>query len=65
MPTVYQGYDPRTDAPTDQPVILTLKRCANRCGALKPRHDIYCRACRAAITAEAWRLIEAEPDPAP
>jgi hypothetical protein len=66
---IYQGYDPRTDGYADEvvpaPVVLTLKRCANRCGALKPKHDIYCPACRAEITAEAWRLIEAEPDPVP
>lgn len=41
-------------------VVLSLKRCANRCGALAQRHDIYCEKCRNEITAEAWRLIENE-----
>jgi hypothetical protein len=51
------------------PKILSLKRpndrCANRCGALRSAHDIYCQECREEITAEAWLLIEAEPDVTP
>ena len=45
------------------PKILSLTRCAARCGSLAGRHDIYCARCREEITAEAWRLIEDEPLP--
>jgi hypothetical protein len=50
---------------TEPPKVLSLARCAARCGALRAANDIYCRHCRAEITAEAWRLIEAEPDVTP
>jgi hypothetical protein len=40
--------------------LLSLKRCAARCGALRAGNDIYCRQCREEIVAEAWLLIELE-----
>ena len=44
-------------------VVLSLKRCAMRCGALAKRHDIYCEKCRKQITDEVRWLIDNEPLP--